>query len=122
MKPLPGAMTRNDSMLATVATGLTVIALCSIPSATSFVLQLSKKEKKTNEIYEDRDGKATAESMKAFSARVPKALILLFASVGTGLSVALGILSTSDEKLALENWLSVGAWVLFTSIVSTDDH
>lgn len=102
---------RSDSLFPIVTTGLVVLALCTIPAFTSLVLQLSNGEKKSDELYEDGDGKATAESMKAFSAKVPKAFILLFASVGTGLSLAVGILSTQDEDLGIENWLGVAAWV-----------
>ncbi|KAL1849599.1 hypothetical protein VTK73DRAFT_9851 [Phialemonium thermophilum] len=101
---------RNDSTLQIVGTGLAIVAVCSVPSVTSLVLQLRKRERNTDEIYEDEDGKATPESMKAYSAKLPKALILLFALVGTGLSIAIGLVSTSDEGLALENWLTLAGW------------
>lgn len=114
MKPLLSAMMiRDDYTFPIVAAGLVVIVLFSVPSVSSILHQLSKGEKKSDEIYEDEDGKATAESVKAFSAKVPKTSILLFAAVGLGLSLALGILSTSDEDLGIENWLSVAGWVCF---------
>jgi hypothetical protein len=104
---------RHDSLLIGVGTGLAVVGLCSIPSLTSFLLQLRSKEPRQDE-YEDADGKATAESVKAYSARLPKAVILLLAALGTAAALAISVLVTLDvgkDGLSLENWLSSGAWV-----------
>jgi hypothetical protein len=108
-------MPQNDSMLVVVGTGMAVTGLCSIPAATSLVLQLTRKEKNDNRIYEDGDGKATPESMKAFWAKPAKALILLFAAVGAALSIVLPVCSTGGESLVVENWMSMAAWVCLQS-------
>lgn len=104
----------NKSMLAAVATGLGIIGLVSVPAASSLALQLSRPEPK-KETYEDEDGKASPESMKAYSAKLPKFFIVLFASLGSGTTIATAVLSTlssgKDDGLFLENWLSAGASV-----------
>jgi hypothetical protein len=103
----------DNSLLLVVGTGLSVIGLCSLPALVGLFLQLSRKEKKKNEIYEDGDGKATPESVKAFSTKTPKALIVLFGLLGAAISIVLAVLSTGAEgaPVPLENWLTAGAWV-----------
>ncbi|KID89813.1 ABC transporter, transmembrane domain, type 1 [Metarhizium guizhouense ARSEF 977] len=64
--------------------------------------------------YQDVDGKATPESMAAFSNKKPKACILVFSVLGFGLSVTttvLSILNPPGDGLNLENWLTTGTWV-----------
>lgn len=103
----------NESLLAGVAAGLAVTGLCSIPAVSGLVAQLRKREPK-QESYGDGDGTSTPEAVKAYSAKLPKALILVFSTVGTAVSIALAVLSTlhaSEDDLFLENWLSVAAWV-----------
>ncbi len=73
---------RDESMLRAIAAGLAVVGLFSIPAFTSLVTQLSKRHPK-EETYKDEDGKATAESVKAYSARWPKAFVLFFAAGGS---------------------------------------
>jgi hypothetical protein len=104
-------MTQNDSILLVVGTGVAVIGLCSVPAAASLALQLTRKEKNDNRIYEDADGKATPESMKAFSTKPAKALVLLFAAVGTALSIVLPVCSIKGQSLVTEDWMSMAAWV-----------
>ncbi|KAK3935918.1 P-loop containing nucleoside triphosphate hydrolase protein [Diplogelasinospora grovesii] len=110
-------MMRDDSMLVAVATGLAVITLCSVPSISGVVTQLRRRDPK-QETYEDEDGKATPESVRAYSAKLSKSLIVVFAGAGCALSIALGLLSTGSEGIRLENWLNVGAWgaLLFQAV------
>jgi hypothetical protein len=110
---LPSPRMHDDSLLIGVGTGLAVVGLCSIPASTGFVAQLIRREPKSD-VYEDVDGKATAETVKAFSAKLPKALILLLAAAGCAVSIAHAILSKGVEDLFWENWLVVGAWVCLT--------
>jgi hypothetical protein len=101
---------RDESTLVAVGTGLAVIGLCTYPSLTGIISQLRRRDKK-HEVYEDDDGKATPETAKAYSAKVSKTFVLLFAAIGFGVSIAHAILSKDVEHLFLENWLGVAAWV-----------
>ena len=101
---------RHESLVAGVGTGLGVIAICSIPSISSV---LRRKETR-QAIYEDADGKSTPESMKAYSAKVPKAAIVLLSVLGCAGSLATSVLVTlrlAHDGLFLEDWLSSAAWV-----------
>jgi hypothetical protein len=111
-------MSQNDSILLVVGTGVALVGLCSIPAATSLVLRLTKKEKNDSSIYEDADGKATPESEKAFSAKPAKALVLLFAAIGTALSIVLPVCSLRGQSLVMEDWMSMAAWVCLTPSLS----
>jgi hypothetical protein len=104
------------SMLAVVATGVAIIGFCSIPAASSLVLNLTKKEKKDDGIYEDGDGKATPESVKAFSNFWPKTLIFLCALAGVPLSLVIPIISTGVVRAPVEDWTSAAAWVRFPQL------
>lgn len=101
----------SKSMLAVVATGVAIIGFCSLPAASSLVLNLTKKEKKDDGIYEDGDGKATPESVKAFSNFWPKTLIFLCALAGVPLSLAIPLVSLGVVRAPVQDWLSAAAWV-----------
>lgn len=108
----------DDSLEIAVATGLAIVGLVSVPAVSSLVLQLTTREPK-QDTYEDKDGKATPESVKAYSAKWPKTFILLFALLSSGTSIATSVLTsleTGNSGLFLENWLSTGA------SVSCDSH
>ena len=102
----------NDSIPIRVGTAVAVIGLCSVPAITSFVLQLKKKEPRQN-FYEDGDGKSTPEAIAAYSARVPKAVILCLAAVGFGCSMAavLNPIHVASHGIDVEDWLIEAAWV-----------
>lgn len=102
-----------DPMVAAVATGLGIILLVSAPAIFTFTLQLTTRQPR-QDTYEDRDGKATPESVTAYSAKLPKTLIVLFAALVCGTGTATAVLSTlhiGQDGLFLENWLSAGASV-----------
>jgi hypothetical protein len=101
----------SDSTLPAVGTGFAVIILCCIPSLSALVAQLSTREPR-RDIYEDADGKATPESMKAYTAKLPKTFVLLFAAIGCSLSLAIAVPSVHRDWI-LKNWLSATAWVRF---------
>lgn len=108
---------QNTLLLATSAAGVGIVGLLSVPAVRNVLEQFRKKEPyDPSAIYEDVDGKSTLEATRAFSAKWPKAFILFFSAAGLLLSIALGVLATIGngyvgERLFLENWLCVGAWV-----------
>lgn len=110
---------QDASLTAASATGLGLIGLLSIPAIISLVIQLTTREPK-QDTYEDEDGKATPESIKAYSAKLPKALVVIFSVIAAATSIALAVLATlhiGNEGLFLENWLSAGASVSYRSKV-----
>lgn len=104
----------QDAALAIAsATGLGLIGLVSIPAITNLALQLTTREPR-QDTYEDEDGKATPESIKAYSAKLPKTLIVVSAVIASATSIATAVLATLNigkDGLFLENWLSAGASV-----------
>lgn len=103
----------DESLRLAVATGLAIIGLVSVPAVSSLALQLTTREPK-QDTYEDEDGKATPESVKAYSAKWPKTFIVFFAILGSSTSVATAILTslnTGNNGLFLDNWLSTSASV-----------
>ncbi|KAI3395735.1 hypothetical protein diail_958 [Diaporthe ilicicola] len=104
----------HDSMVVTVATGLGIIALVSIPALFTFILQLTTRQPK-QDAYEDPDGKATPESVKAYSSTLSKTFVVLFATLACITAIATAVLATLhtvQDGLFLENWLSAGASIL----------
>ncbi|KAK7742432.1 hypothetical protein SLS62_010740 [Diatrype stigma] len=108
----------NLLTLATSAAGLGIIGLLSTPGGVRLSTQLrGRLPKSESEVYEDKDGKSTPEAVKAFSTKVPKAIVLILNVIGLGLSITLASLTTvsavgSGNALFVENWLCVGAWLL----------
>lgn len=95
------------------ATGLGLIGLVSISAIVSLALQLATSELR-QDTYEDEDGKATPESIKAYSAKLPKTLIVIFSVITSATSLATAVLATlhvGKDDLFLENWLSAGSSV-----------
>ncbi|KAL1882253.1 hypothetical protein Daus18300_000739 [Diaporthe australafricana] len=106
-----------DSMVVAVATGLGIIALVSIPAVFNFTLQLTTRQPK-EDAYEDEDGKATPESVKAYSSKLAKTFIVVFAALACTTTIATAVLATlhvGQDGLFLENWLSAGASILLLS-------
>ncbi|KAL2256198.1 hypothetical protein VTK26DRAFT_2045 [Humicola hyalothermophila] len=100
-------------MLPVVGTGLAVVGLCSVPSLSCVVSRASRRRTATRrDTYEDADGTATLESLKAYSATLPKSSILLSAAAGCGISIALLVLSPVTEVSLLAASLSTGTWGL----------
>jgi len=109
-------MTHYDSLLALFGTGVAIIGLCSLPAVSATTTRLTRAEPRA-EIYEDEDGRASPESMRAFSTKVPKALILFFAATGLPISIALLLLTLHDPAITLESLvLIVAAWVTSRNI------
>jgi hypothetical protein len=105
-----------------------VVLLLSGPALWSLIHKtcFARKDvyKKIDDLYEDEDGKATEESMKAFSTFPARAISLLVASLGWVFAIASAVLQFQygtkafqvDGLLRLVTWLSVvfqavGTWV-----------
>ncbi|KAK4451704.1 P-loop containing nucleoside triphosphate hydrolase protein [Podospora aff. communis PSN243] len=101
-------MTHHDSLLALFGTGAAVIGLFSLPAVSATATRFAKPETKAD-IYEDEDGQASPESMKAFSAKVPKGLILLFAATGLSVSITLLLLTIHDPAITLKSLVLIAA-------------
>lgn len=100
-------------MVMAVATGLGITGLVSIPAAITLILQFTTHQPK-QDTYEDEDGKATTESVAAYSAKLPKTLIVLFAALTCSTGIATAVIATlplGQDSLFLENWMSAGASV-----------
>lgn len=103
----------DASLEIAVATGLALIGLVSVPAVSTFLLQLASREPRSD-TYEDADGKATPESIRAYSSKWPKTFIVLFALISSSTSVATAILTTlhiGQDGLLLQDWLTAGASV-----------
>lgn len=104
----------NESMIVGVGAALATITLFTLPSVSGLIGQIRKRQPRDTAVYSDADGKATAESDAAFSAKLPKAAVLLSALLGAGSSLAASTLTTLNDgrdKFFVENWLVTAAWV-----------
>ncbi|EFW99141.1 ABC bile acid transporter [Grosmannia clavigera kw1407] len=105
----------DDSMIVGVGTALAVIALSTYPAVSGLVLQVFNRQPRDDALYEDADGKATAASVKAFTAKLPKAAIFLSAVLGSAVSLSASILVTlhlAHDGFLVEDWLATAAWNL----------
>lgn len=106
----------DESMILGVGAALAAITLLTYPSVSGLVAQIIKREQRSDDVYSDADGKATAESDAVFSDKLPKAAVLLSALLGAGSSLAASVLATLNDgrdKLFVENWLVTASWVCF---------
>lgn len=91
--------------------GTALVGILTLRAASAVVDRLSNRDVK-QEIYEDDDGRATPESMKAFSTTRPKIAIVSFAAIGLVISILLVLVTQRDSVVALENLVLIAAsWV-----------
>lgn len=105
----------HDSIAVAVATGLGIIGLVSIPAVLTSTLHFTARRQPKQDTYEDEDGKATPDSVAAYSARLPKTLIVLFAALACSTGIATAVLATlppGQDGLFLQVWLSAAASIL----------
>ncbi|KAI1761798.1 P-loop containing nucleoside triphosphate hydrolase protein [Hypoxylon sp. FL1150] len=112
-------MSDDTVVLVITAVGLGIVAVSSLPAALNLDRLRSHRSKFATGVYEDKDGKSTPDAVGTFSAKVPKAAVLVFSLVGLGLSIVLAVISTLGRPgarggLFLENWLDVGIWTFLT--------
>ncbi|KAL2165366.1 hypothetical protein VTH06DRAFT_664 [Thermothelomyces fergusii] len=102
----------SDSMLKVLGAGFAIIGLCSVPALGSTVARLRKRDAQ-QDTYEDGDGKASPESLRAYSARLPKALAVVSAGVGLAVSIVLLVLSAAHARgQVLTSSLDIASWAL----------
>lgn len=91
--------------------GTALVGLLTLRAASAVVDRLNNRDVK-QEIYEDDDGRATPESMKAFSTTRPKIAIVLFSATGLVISILLVLVTQRDSVVTLENLVLIAAsWV-----------
>ena len=91
--------------------GTALIGLLTLRAGSAVVDRLKNRDVK-QDIYEDEDGRATPESMKAFSTKRPKIAIISFAAIGLAISILLVLVTQRDSDVTLENLVLITAsWV-----------
>jgi len=108
-----------STSLAAGGAALILIFLLTIPSIIGIISHL-RSSKFKSDVYEDKDGIATTESVSAYSAKLPKIFLAIFTTSGLFLSIALAVLGTlNDDGMFIENWLNAAQWVRSHT---RDDH
>ena len=103
----------DSRSLAAGGAGLALAFLCTFPSVSAIISHF-REIKPKSEIYEDKDGIASEESMAAYSAKAPKILLSILTIIGflTATSLAvLGTLNRDHDLTFIQNWLNVAQWV-----------
>jgi hypothetical protein len=105
----------NDSSLLLVeaTVGLCIVGLYTIPAISSLARQLCRREPKKDD-YEDSDGKATTQSLSAFSNKWTAIFILVFAGLGLGCQIMQSVLSSihkGEHGMPLGDRLLSVTWV-----------
>jgi len=95
-------------------TGFGLILLLTLPSLYGIVSHLRGPKSKP-ELYADKDGIATKESVARYSAKIPKILLSIFTISGLCMSIALAALRTLDQETWMfkENWINAAGWVSY---------
>ena len=103
-----------QSLVPGISAGLSVVGVLSLPFVRSVILQLRGREHRP-QTYADKDGEATPESTRAYSAKAAKTAVVLLAVAGTALSIILALWAVQDKPAvpspSLSRWLGVAAWV-----------
>jgi hypothetical protein len=90
-------------------TGSVLILLLSTPSGIALLSRSSPKSEP--EIYQDKDGVATPESVAKYSAKFSKISIASLTVAGFGFSVGMGVYGIIHTDQSIVNWLTVMQWV-----------
>ncbi|KAH6853494.1 P-loop containing nucleoside triphosphate hydrolase protein [Chaetomium sp. MPI-CAGE-AT-0009] len=101
----------SNSMLEVFGSGIALVGICSVPALGSTVNRLRRRDAK-QDLYEDGDGKATPESVKAYSGKLPKSFAVVSAGAGLAISIALLIISPHADGRLLIDSLNIGSWAL----------
>jgi hypothetical protein len=103
----------DSRSLAAGASALALVLLFTVPSVLAIASHFRETQSKP-EIYEDKDGVASEESMAAYSAKAPKILISIFTTLGLSTAISLAVLSTLNRDhdfTFIQNWVNVAQWV-----------
>ncbi|TVY43944.1 ATP-dependent bile acid permease [Lachnellula occidentalis] len=98
----------------------TVVAILTIPSVWQFARNIRRgKDSDHGELYEDKDGVASKDTMGSFSARKQIIVISLADGLGLAASFAFAVFATASQSSTFDDvtqpWLIFGSWV-FTLI------
>lgn len=98
--------------------GLFLIALLTSPAVRATAARLVSKRPEsasdaTRQLYQDEDGTATEESVKAFSDKIQRLSIAVLSAIGFLASLAQAVLVTLQlpRGLFVEHWLQFAGWV-----------
>lgn len=99
-------------------TALIIVVATTIPTFIHIFHKIRSQQKENgfeelHKLYEDRDGIATEESQKEYSAAIPKYIGLSSSFLGFLASIAAAVIDSirPAENLFIENWISLGSWV-----------
>lgn len=110
-QPLSGSQTQT---IVVGAVSLALVAVLTVPAVVAVASNFRRKTKATAELYKDKDGTASEESMAAYSAKIPKTALSVFAIVGFAISTSSAITTTvkQNEVFSLvQSWLNFAQWV-----------
>ncbi|OAP61776.1 hypothetical protein AYL99_03979 [Fonsecaea erecta] len=96
---------------------LAVVGALSTPAFRQVLLRLRAKKDQYQELsqcYEDKDGKATEESQRAYSDFIVRLILIIISTIAFLDALATAILTTTRPQLSLtlEQWLQFATWVL----------
>ncbi|RFU32555.1 hypothetical protein B7463_g3759, partial [Scytalidium lignicola] len=104
----------NSTSIVPGAIALALILLFTAPATVAVASHFRDVKPKVT-IYEDKDGVATKESTEAYSAKVPKSLLVIFTVLGLFNAIALAaldVLKLSEDGDLRGAWINVGQWGL----------
>lgn len=95
-----------------------LIAALTLPALVRLA-QVTRRDKPLRpEIYEDKDGVATEESMSRFSTKVYFVFVFLSIAVGLSASFALAVYATARKNASFWDGGLIALWLLFSVWVS----
>lgn len=103
----------DSRSLAVGAAGLALVLLLTFPSLFAIISHFRETKSKP-EIYQDKDGIASEESMAAYSAKTPKIVLSLVTVAGFLIAIYLAILGTLNrdhDSTFILSWLKLAQWV-----------
>ncbi|OAG42647.1 hypothetical protein AYO21_03232 [Fonsecaea monophora] len=102
---------------------LAVVGAISIPALRQVLLRIRAKKDHYQELlgsYEDKDGKATEESQRAYSDFVVRLILIIISTIAFLDALGTAVLTTTRPHLSLtvEQWLQFATWflVLFQTV------
>jgi hypothetical protein len=95
---------------------MVLVVFLSTPALQQFTFRFKRRKDQYEQItsqYEDADGTATEESLKAYTDFIPRLLLILVSAIATSVALASAILITTrpDSPLTIEHWLQFTSWV-----------
>ena len=112
-----------DSSIATTSYAFFILtAIFTIPS-TIRLAQRPWRAKSTNDgdgIYEDKDGRATEESMAKYSTKAQFAVMFAASAMGLAISFALAVFAAVRTENPFSELSVVQLWLLFAAWVGND--